>query len=194
MNKILLNKKEYKFSINDLPCLIHGKEGSGASFFSVFLISKLFQAGNKILFFTAYPMAKEELQNQIGNQGGVDFIEKGFQIKNANSKAIIMKSGDEKLFLKAIEELCDINERIIFIKNVENYKKELFKKLINYNRIIISGDLDQCNNFDLIDSIKYKIKILFSDSKNDLQISLPQLKKYEGYFFSKNKEGILNIK
>ena len=58
-------QEEVKLTTADLPILVHGKEHSGASLLSIVIASSFHKNGNKLLIFTAYPMAKEEFLKQI---------------------------------------------------------------------------------------------------------------------------------
>ena len=51
-------KEIVPFGVKNLPALVHGVEGSGASFFSITLAVQLHLKKQKLIMFTAYPMAK----------------------------------------------------------------------------------------------------------------------------------------
>ena len=56
---ISLNNEVYHIGEDGLPCLIHYAPKTGGSYFSVAMVADLFLRGSKILFLTAYPMAKD---------------------------------------------------------------------------------------------------------------------------------------
>lgn len=178
VKKIFLNGQEIHFADGDLPILIHGKEHIGASLFTVSLLANLYSQGSGILFLSGYHMAKDEFLKQVeGDQERVIFIQKE----------------DQKLFLKLIQTLPDINERIILIKNIELFPQDIFNAIKDKNKIIIAGDIDKCSFKKEIIAKKYQIKIIFSQPETDLGIFLPKLKRYEGHFLSNDKKGTVFV-
>ncbi|MFA6273585.1 MAG: hypothetical protein WC662_00290 [Candidatus Paceibacterota bacterium] len=179
--KILVNNEIVNFEKEDFPMLISGKAlvGSGASFFSVSLMSKLLENGEKIVFFTAFPQAKELFRNQIGN--------------TINENVIIIDSGDEKVLLDLIENIKDFSERIVLIKNIENYSKNLFNKLSEKKLIIFSGDIDKCVFGDDLVKKDFKTKIFFSFSEKFEITDKPELQKYMGLIISPKYNGLIRI-
>src|SRR3989344_2368730 len=112
---------------------------------------------------------------------------------NTDTQAIILESANEKLFLSAIEKLNDINERILFIKNMEVFGNQIFNSCLKFKKIILSGNLDQCSMKKQISKKQYKTIILFNKPKTYLKIEPPNLKKYTGYLWSDNKKGLVSI-
>jgi len=78
------------FNKNDLPIVIHGEEGSGASLFFVKLVVTLAKAGNPLTFWSAYPMAKNEFLKELGGDLG--------------QQITIVENEDPSLFLKISEQ------------------------------------------------------------------------------------------
>jgi len=193
IDNILLDDEEYHFSENELPCLIIYKEKSGGSHLTITLIADLFLRGSKILFLTAYPMAKDNFLQQIKNkENQITYIKKEKDLINAErSQAIILKSGEEKLYLNAIKKISDIHERIILIKNIEIFSDKLINQSLKMKKIILSGDIDACHNKKQISNKTYKTIIAFSQPKTKLPISIPQLKKYQGHLSNNNKKGLI---
>lgn len=179
---ILLNKRTFNFSKGDLPCLISGKRGVGASQFTVSMAVNLLKQGNKILFFTAFPMATENLLSQIKNN------------KSLNKNIIMLPSGDTQKFKKTITNLKNINKTIIFVKNIEEFDFSIIEEIINKKNIILSGDIDRCPFKEKIAEKKFKNKIFFSPPKINLGIRTPILDRYKGYFWSKRKKGVIVLK
>src|SRR5680860_723742 len=103
---VLVNNKKINFDSNDFPMLISGAEKTGSSFFSICLLAELLKNGYKVLFLSAYPMAKEEFSKQMGNK-----------IENA----IIIESGEESDLIKAIKNISDLEKRLVLIKNIDVY-------------------------------------------------------------------------
>ncbi|MFA6185582.1 MAG: hypothetical protein WC720_05585 [Candidatus Shapirobacteria bacterium] len=193
---IILNNQKYDFSESDLPIMVHGKENSGASFFSIALIANLFLSGHKILFFTAFPMAKESFSKIIGEKKSeVGFIENNSDFDQvAHKQAIIVKSGDMELFKKMVNKLDDIKERIIFIKNIEEYDESIFELVKEKIKIVISGDIDKCCFLNKFEQKEFITKIYFSKSENSLDMVIPDLDKYNGYLISEKNVGVVKIK
>lgn len=193
-DKIILNEKEYQVSETDLPCLITYAEKAGGSHFSVSMIANLFLQGEKILFLTAYPMAKDNFFEQIkGHESKTTYITNDSQL-DPNNQGIILESGNEELFLKATKQLADINDRIILIKNMEVFGQAVFDICLNYQKLILSGNIDKCIAKKQISQIKFNTIIAFTKPEIDLDIKIPDLEKYAGYWWSKDKEGQSKLK
>lgn len=123
---ILLNNEDYHIGEDGLPCLIHYAPKAGGSHFSVSMVADLFLNGSKMLFLTAYPMAKDNFLQQIkGEESKTTFITNESQL-NTDAQAIILESGNEELFLKAVEKLDDLNERVVLVKNMEVFSDAVF--------------------------------------------------------------------
>ena len=108
---IKINNEIVSFDKEDFPMLISGQPHVGTSFFSVFLMSELVKQGEKVVFFTAFPQAKELFKSQIGD--------------NSNENVLIINSGDENLFLESVDKIKDFSERVVLVKNMENYALKL---------------------------------------------------------------------
>lgn len=178
---ILVNNKIVNFTHDDFPMLVSGKAfvKSGASFFSVSLTTKLFESGEKIVFFTALPPAKELFREQIGDR--------------MNENVIIIDSGKEEVFLELIDKIKDFSERIVLFKNIENYSQKLFNKLKDQELIIFSGDIDKCAFADDLLKKNFKTKIFFSypdKVKIEDKIDLPP---YHGYIESDKNKGLISL-
>ncbi len=193
MNKILLDNQQFQFTKNNLPCLIHYSHGTGGSHFSVTMIADMFLGGSKILFLTAYHMAKDNFLKQVkGHENDVLFVTSSDQL-TTNKQAIIIESGNENLFLEALNSLDDINERIIFIKNFEVFDNNIILSASNKQKLIISGDLDSSSIKGELINKEYQTIIQFSKPSMTLTNDFPSLEKYVGYFWQKNKDGLIKI-
>jgi hypothetical protein len=189
LRKIFLsNKEEINFEKSDLPMLIHGIDGSGASFFSISVAGNFFLTGNKILFFTAYPPGKEEFYVQItkSEKEKTVFVDKEDDLAGAEHySAIVIKSGDFQLCLSAIKSLSDISERIVFVKNIETIlTDELLSEIKKLNYFIFSGDIDRAAK---ITGAYFTTKIFFSRPQIDISSDIPDLLKHNGYLVGKKK-------
>ncbi len=182
---------------NNLPCLITYQDKSGGSQFSVTLVADLFLRGAKILFLTAYPMAKDNFLEQIiDKEKGVIYVEKEEDFSKAqNYQAIIIKSGDANLYLQALKKLSDITERIVLIKNMEVFGMEVFDQSLPLQKIIFSGDIDKCVAKKELAEKQYKTIVVFSKPEISLPVKCPELEKYNAYLWSADgQEGIVQVK
>lgn len=190
---ITLNNEIHHVEENNLPCLIHYAPKSGGSHFSVAMVADLFLSGSKILFFTAYPMAKDNFLKQINaEETKTDYITNINQL-NTDTQAIILESGNEKLFIETIKNLDDIEDRVVLIKNMEVFSDTALDLCLNLPKIILSGDLDQCSAKKQISDKEYKTIILFNKTETPLSVQPPKLEKYKAYLWSENKKGIVDI-
>lgn len=191
---ILLNTHQFHLSEEYLPCFIHGVEHSGSSFFSVAAAADLFLAGKKLIFFAAFPMARDMFLSLTTDRkdSGTIFTQEEIE-KEKDKTAIIVKSGDEKLFLETLEKLPDISERIIFIKNIERFSEELSDAVKGYRNIILTGDLDRCKYKNVLLKMDFSTNILFSSMKAT-NFVIPELGQYEGLLLGETTGGIVSVK
>lgn len=195
LDKLLLNWQPYKITESALPAFITYGKNMGGSHLSIVLIADLFLQGSKILFLSAYPMAKDNFLNQVGeNNPNIKFVDSTEELEDAvNAQAIIIESGNATLFLKAIETLPDIDERVIFIKNVEIFNDQVFGACFKSEKIIISGDIDGCVFKDKIQPEQFKTLIAFNQPQTPIGIEVPKLEKWHGYLSSKDQNGIISV-
>lgn len=188
------NNEIVDFNKNNLPIVIHGRDKTGSSLFSITMAAHFHIQGNKLLIFTAYPMAKEEFLEQVGNDSSVFYLENQDDIINAQKyQTIIIKSGDKNLCVYALKKLNDIESRILFIKNVDiMLDDEIIKNLKMTNDIMLSGDLDLSVYPDFIKNINYKTKIFFSESSL-LNPKLLPIQKYQACVFNDNIKFTVSI-
>lgn len=194
IDNLYLNDKKWELTEADLPCLVSYREKSGGSHFSISMIANLFLSGSKILFLTAYPMAKDNILEQLkGYEEDIDYIT---DISNLNKdkKLIILESGNEELFIKACGLLTDISDRVVLIKNMEVFNEETINKAVFFPKILISGDIDKCKNKENILNIKFENTIIFSKPDASLLFEVPALEKYTGYLYGNLNQGIVSIK
>ncbi len=194
-NFIDIQKNELiDFSVNDLPMLIHGKEHTGSSLFSITMAVHLHSQGNKLLIFTAYPMAKEEFLEQVGHNSSVFYLENFGDLINAQEyQTIIIKSGDVGLCANVITNLNDIDSRILFIKNVDiMLNDEIIKNLKINNNIMLSGDVDLSIYPDFIKNINYQTKIYFSEASLIIEDLFP-LEKYQACVIKNGNKFIVGL-
>lgn len=178
---ILFNNEIINFNKEDFPMLFSGKAlvHSGASMFSVSLMTKLFERGEKIVFFTAFSQAKELFREQLNNK--------------INENIIIIESGDEDTFIEELDKIKDLDERIVLFKNIENYSHKIFDKLKDHKLTIFSGDLDTCRVADELMKKEFKTKIFFSQSENYPQEGMDNLPKYYGKITNEKYNGMVSL-
>lgn len=151
----------------DLPVLIHGKEGHGASFFSIKLVAGFVKKGNPFIFWSAYPMAKQEFRKELNN--------------NVPSDVIIIENENPAELNKILSQID--TGQTLFVKNFEVIPSETRKALLERKLLIIAGDLEKALTKDEV--LKFPTRIFFSPYP---EIKIPVLEKYQGYMFSKNKK------
>ena len=115
MRGIILNNVPFECDIKDLPLLVHGKEGSGASLFSILVAVSLCRMGRPLFFWSAYPMAKEEFRKEFGEDVEMHSIQQASEITDAEPQIIVMENGDPEQLIAALPKI-DSN-RILFVKN-----------------------------------------------------------------------------
>ncbi len=191
MKKIIdiQTKKEVIFSKTDVPMLIHGVEGSGASLFSMTVAAMLHKQGNKLIIYTAYPMAREEFMSQIIDVHGMFYLESvKDMVKALTFQTIFIQSGNMKLFKKIISK-DSIIDRIIFVKNIDIIRSSLYKSITPF-KFIIAGDLELARKNQEFKSAIYNTKILFSPLESEPSAVL---EKYQACMRNGSQEKILKI-
>ena len=123
-------------------------------------------------------MAKDEFRAQVED---ID-----------TDKVEIIKRGDEYDFLKTIENIKDIDERVLLIKNVELLGEKAHLKFKDKTKLVISGDIEKCSFKEELLNIPYRTIILFSDLSNYSKVIPYELQQYEGYIWG-SKKGVVKI-
>jgi hypothetical protein len=195
-DEILLNKKIFHLNESGLPCLVHYKERMGGSHFTVAMVADMFLRGAKILFFTAYVMAKDDfLAQTAGREADIFFAESAEQLPGAEKyQAVILRSGDSDLFKEALKSLPDLSERVILVKNFERFDREVINASLGFKKIILSGNIDKCEIKERISGQSFSAIIAFSEPETPLPLELPSLRKYAGYLKAAGKDGSVEIK
>jgi len=175
---ILIDNKKVNFAEDDFPMLIHGAEKTGASFFSVSLLANLLNDGHKVLFFSSYQIAKDDFKKQAHSE---------------KDKVIMIDSGEEQDFIDTINNTTYSSERIVLIKNMDNYSPKLFNVVKNLKLVIFSGDLDKCKFAGDLINKTFASKILFSSSEKYPQYNLAGLPKYCGKIISDKYSGVIRL-
>ena len=194
-DKIFFNKQAINFTEGDLPCLITYADKTGGSHFSITLVVNLFLNGSKILFLTAYPMAKDNFLQQIGeDHSKIAIVSSIEELEKAkNTQVIILESGNEALFNEAVKILPDLKERIVLVKNMEVFSKAVSDTCLNLEKVILSGNIDMCADKEKISKKDFKTIVTFSKPEIALPIEVPALEKYTGFLLGKNKMGVVVV-
>ncbi len=173
--------------------LVHGREHSGASLLPITVAAQLHKEGSKLLIFTAYPMAKEEFLEQLGELGKtVLCLESEADINKAEEfQTIIVKSGDEALFLSVLEQFPNLPEYIPFIKNIEVITEQDIIEYAVTRPSIIAGDATKSPFFQQLQETIFITKILFTPFEEE---SFPGLQKYSAKMAGKNGECVVSVK
>lgn len=174
MRKILQDGREVtKLENGSLPMIIHGKEGSGASLYTICLAAKWFTQGNEVLFLCGYPMAEEEFEREVG-------------ITHENAK--FYTKDNVKQFISAIKSVSD--NTVIFVKNIELFDDNLLSLIDSKHNIAISGDIENSRFKSKLLTKTFTTEIYFSplDGKNKLPTQ-----KYEGCIISGKYKGITKL-
>ena len=177
---ILVNNEILKFTHEDFPMLISGKPGTGSSFFSIEMMVDLFRQGEKIVLFSAYEQAKQLFKEQI--------------IDSINDNVLIIESGDDNLFMKELNKIPDLSERIILYKNIDNYDSKLFNILKDMRLVVFSGNLDECKFKEDLINKNFKTKIFFSYPQNIEIKNKVDLPKYCAHIVNIKYNGIITLK
>lgn len=190
----LLNNEPFAVTTDDLPTLIHGEEHSGASLFTMTLLSQLYRQGHPLIFLTGKAEAKEEFIAQTNCGDELTEIDASNNYEAAETKQIIYIAKEYAAQLpQLLAALPDKNERIILIKNIELFDEATLAVLFEHPLVMYSGDLNTCTSKELLLQLKYGSKIFFSPLNNDFRLTLPPLERYHGYFLGRISQGTITL-
>lgn len=176
MKKIFVNEKEFEFTKDNLPALIHGEDHAGASFYTISLIANLFRQGCEIIVLCGYVMAHEQFKEQIG-----DF----------NGKYVLYTKEKISDFKEMLLSSQDKDDQVFLLKNVELFDEDIVNLVQKKEKYIISGDFNKCMFEEKIIKKHFTTKIFFSNFPG---INTPPLDKYEGFFVSDKTQSITKLK
>ncbi len=191
--KITLNNKTFKFNEKFLPYLVVWVQKSWASYFSISLVANLINQGCKIIFFTAFLMAKQELLTKIWKEKTFNITKKD-DLKNIpQNQSIIIQSWNKEELKQVIKNIKNLEDYIIFVKNIEEYDDSILEIIGTNKKIILSWNLDDCSFKDSIINKRWESKIIFTFPEIALNIQIPILEKYDGYLINTKINGILKL-
>lgn len=161
----------------DLPCLIHGQDKSGASFFTMNMVLNYLREGKKVLFYSAFAPARDFLVENTAREIH-EVVTSADQY--SEKQLVIPLSGDQTLFAKILQD-DRYNDYIKVVKNDELINPEVVALLQNNENVVYSGNFLASTGLskDIMKSI-----ILFSDLEN-FGIKDIQLAMYHGLFVGK---------
>jgi len=173
LKKVLLDNQEMQLRQSDLPILIHGEEGSGASLFTMTLLGEFYFQGLNVVALTGFSMASKKFVELTGEHDNVHFFTKE----------------ESDAFIKFVNKITHLSDYILLIKNIELINEETFESVRDFNNVIISGDINKCSYKENLSQMAFNAKIYFSP----LSEALPEIKKYQGLLVSENRRGIISL-
>jgi len=188
INVLKVGNKKHHFTEADLPSLIHYKAKTWWSNYSMKLMANLALRWSKAVILTWYPEAKEQFYQDtktlVEQTATVHTLDEAKE--NENKQIIIIHGNDEKLCLEVIKSLKDIDERVIFIKNIDIFNMPLFNECLQRSKLILSGNLDFCPAKQIILGKKFASILLFAQPEIDLPYTFVPGELYTWYIRSKN--------
>ncbi len=193
--KFVVDGKEKSFDTNNLPLLIHGENGLGVSHFSLCVIAEYMSSGSKIVFLTQFPDAAESLKKLGPKNADIYYVESTNQFAEAtNHQVAVIKSGDTKLCEDYMKECTDIDQRIIFLKNIETTLTDgLWSFVESSNKIVLSGDIKKSRFYQQILHKVFSTKIMFSEIEEVNSTNFPILSQYTAQIVSEDNKGIVRV-
>lgn len=191
------SEEPVSFATADFPLMVHGRDKSGASLFSITLSARLHNVGEKLLIFTAYPMASEEFRKQIAvKANGVYMATTVGAIEEASKyQTIIIEPGNGALFAEYISELPDIGERYILIKNIETVEDGILDQaFFQHPKLFVSGDVSQSTYLSEIMKVAWPTQILFSEIVEGTESDIAELPKYHALMVAHGSKKIITLK
>ena len=196
IDAVLLNKEFFKFNAENLPCLMNYREKMGGSHLSIVLIADLFAQGHKIVFLCGYPAAEEKFMELIDKDySNIKFVTNREDFPHAEEYQMVMiKNGNESLLYDASNILPDFKERIIFIKNIEKFGEDTFDLVLPLEKLILSGNVDECIAKWKITQKHFNSIIAF----NQPQIIIPNLEvqtldPWTAYYKGPEESGVISV-
>jgi len=191
----LHDNQPYSFTYEDLPSLVHGEKGSGASLFTLTLLSELYRQGEPLILLSEGEAAKTEFLDQANDSPDIISLTDQAQIQTAQEHQVIHVTKEHELLLPhLLENLPDKMERVVLIKNMETFSSDTIALFYRHPLVMFSGDLNKSLDKESLLQLKFNAKFFFSPLHNDLRLSLPPLEKYHGYFLGRISQGTVSLK
>jgi hypothetical protein len=194
--EILLNNIPHTFTAEDLPALIHGEKGAGASLFSLSLLKQLYDQGEPLLVLSSGEHVKTEFTNLLKKPNALGEITNETEITSLQDKQVIYLLNDHQTIAsRLIAELEDFSERIVLINKFEGFTKETLTLFFGHAKTIFCGDLNTSDAKEPLLQLKYNTKIFYSPLHNDFRLHLPEdLEKYHGYYQGRIDQGTVLLR
>ncbi|MCA9332818.1 hypothetical protein KDA00_03010 [Candidatus Saccharibacteria bacterium] len=194
IKKMLIDNNDLHFSQVDLPLLIHGNDGYGASLFSMSVMADLYAQDVNIVFLCGYHMARDEFDLQTQSKQNSVIVDNNFNAQAIMGKRVIfIPSEQPELLGQVLEVLSDSEERVVFFKNFDLFDESVFSAVENLSKLVMMGDIDKCTYRNKLLDKNWATQIYFSMPEIEVQIRIPELEKYKGYLKSNDKEGIVSL-
>jgi leucyl-tRNA synthetase/8-oxo-dGTP pyrophosphatase MutT (NUDIX family) len=159
-NWIVVSADELENTVHELcfPVLIHWKEKTWASFYTVKLVTELIKQWKKIFFFSKYEQAKDLLIESLESNeyAVVDENRVEWDVKN---NVLIWKDGNQNNLLTYLRSHT-IRDYILVIKNCDAFDATKLIQQYWGNSIIVSWDANQIQFWN---TFTYWTIIAFSD-------------------------------
>lgn len=188
-----LDNQEFSLSSEDLPALIHGEKGSGASLFSVVLAKQLYKQGEPLLILNDTKKNQELLTLDSGDQSELSEITSEKGIRVTDKQILFVQKENEELIPILLTTLEDFSERIVVINKFEEFNKETLSFFYTHPKTIYCGDLNRTEAKEQLLQLKYNTKIFYSPLYNDFRLTLPELEKYHGYYQGRTATGTVSL-
>jgi hypothetical protein len=181
-----------RLSADYLPMLIHGKEGQGASLFSISAMANLCAQGAKCIYICGYQMARDEFEKQLSlGHTPVTYTANSEPEALGRAQTIYLKREDEHLLSKLSRELPDYSERILFLKNCELFSENAVQQALIHKKLVLSGDIQACSGADAIIAHSWQTTVEFSPlHENSFYQEVP---KYSAVITSGANSGIVSL-
>jgi hypothetical protein len=174
--------QQFRLSDADWPLVIHGTDGSGASFFTVALTAALVRTGAKIVWLCTTPEGVLALQREL-HLGEPDAKYRSMTDRAETIVAAMpvvtfchRQPGELLNFLRSLR---DWNQRIVILKNMEVTADEAMLNVLRpHRRLILSGNAERAAS--PLRDLSAGMRIGFSAWPGDWHIERGTLPRYVG--------------
>lgn len=129
-----------------LPAIIHGAEGSGASFATVVLAAELIRVGRAVVCLCRRSTAVRALQTELG------IVPPSVRTREVTAAVawplshsrLVTMHGPPDFLLRSLRALPDWSARVVIIKNIETtISTALWEVVAKQSTLILSGDFSR---------------------------------------------------
>lgn len=97
------------------------------------------------------------------------------------------------LFVRLLQELPDIQQRVIYYKNFNAFSGELYSEVSKHTNLVLQGDLSHVQNLTEFKNTNWATKVYFTQPPTLFDDPIPQLTKYTGYLRSIATSGTIRV-